>query len=95
MANKTLTITAPEELMQPTILAYASRGDADLATATQEELEEAARTVLREDMKAVTLDFSSQQRRAASRIADREADAAEAEALSAQADNVVIEFVGE
>ncbi len=43
-------------------------------------------------MKTITLEFSSQQRRAASRIADRGADAAEAEALTAQADSSIIEF---
>lgn len=90
MANKTLTIMAPEELMQPTILAYADL--AGVTEGTQEELEAAAISALKQSMRQVTLDYNARQRRLVKIAAERTQREAEEAALTAAADTVIIAF---
>jgi hypothetical protein len=90
MANKTLTITAPEELMQPTILAYADMHG--VTEGTPEELEAAAIAALKNSMREVTLNYAAKLRRQASILAEKAQREAEEAALSAAAPAVVIEF---
>lgn len=93
MANRSLSITAPAELMQPTILAYAAEAGVDVAAATQEELEAGAILTLRADMRNKTLGYNDNQRRLAAKDGFVTQRAAELEALTAAADSVVVVFV--
>lgn len=95
MANRTLSITAPEDLMQPTIVAYAAEAGVDVENATQEELEEGAKATLKADMRDKTLGHNDNARRLAAKEGFKQQRQAEEEALTAASELVVVEFKSE
>lgn len=87
MANKTLTITAPEELIEATIVAFAAKGDKEDESVSDEAH---AIDMMLASFRELVVSHNAQLRTAASRAADRAAQQAEDEALKSQRDAVTV-----
>jgi len=87
MANKTLKVTAPEELIAATIQAFAAMGvKEDEATSDEEHAIE----MMLADFRAKIVTHHDTLRRQASREADRAATAAQNESIRSQRDRVTV-----
>jgi DNA-binding protein H-NS len=89
MANKTLTIVAPEELIDATIEAFAAKGQREDGVTDQDHAIEMMLDLFREEI----VQRSSQQANMASRLAQRAADKAAHENLKSQRGSVTVEIV--
>lgn len=87
MANKTLTIVAPEELIDATIVAYAAMGQKE-----DESMSDEAHAVemLIDTFREAIVEHDTKSRNAASRVANRDAAKAQDEALRSQRDSVTV-----
>jgi hypothetical protein len=87
MANKTLTIVAPEELIDATIVAYAAMGQKEDESMSDEAL---AVEMLIDTFREAIVEHDTQARNAASRVANRDAAKAQDEALRSQRDSITV-----
>tara|TARA_R110000851_G_scaffold20706_8_gene62445 strand:- start:1288 stop:1560 length:273 start_codon:yes stop_codon:yes gene_type:complete len=87
MADKTLTITAPEELIDATIVAYAAMGDKSDESMTDEDH---AVEMLIDTFREAIVSHDANARNVASRVENRDAARAQDEALKAQRDSVTV-----
>jgi hypothetical protein len=87
MANKTLKIVAPEELIDATIVAYAAMGDKEDESMSDEEH---AIEMLIDTFREAIVDHDAKARNAASRVTNRDAAKAQDAELKAQRDSVAV-----
>tara|TARA_R110000824_G_C15195202_1_gene675186 strand:- start:53 stop:325 length:273 start_codon:yes stop_codon:yes gene_type:complete len=87
MADKTLTITAPEEMIDATIVAYAAMGDKSDESMTDEDH---AVEMLIDTFREAIVSHDANARNVASRVENRDAARAQDEALKAQRDSVTV-----
>tara|TARA_R110002167_G_C12588184_1_gene643997 strand:- start:4 stop:276 length:273 start_codon:yes stop_codon:yes gene_type:complete len=87
MADKALTITAPEELIDATVVAYAAMGDKEDESMSDEDH---AVEMLIDTFREAIVDHDAKERNAASRVENRDAAKAQDEALKAQRDSVIV-----
>ena len=87
MADKTLTITAPEEMIDATIVAYAAMGDKSDESMTDEDH---AVEMLIDTFREAIVSHDANARNVASRVENRDAARAQDEALKAQRDSVAV-----
>ena len=88
MANKTLTIVAPEELINATIVAYAAMGEKEDESSMSDE--EHAIEMLIDTFREAIVDHDAKERNAASRVTNRDATKAQDAELKAQRDYVAV-----
>lgn len=87
MANKTLTITAPEELIDSVVVAFAAMGTKeDDAMSDQDHAIE----MMLDDFRTKVVAHSDRLRHQASREANRAASVAQDEAMKSQRDTVTV-----
>jgi|TARA_R110000824_G_scaffold86938_5_gene214711 Fe-S cluster assembly ATPase SufC len=90
MVNKTLTIIAPDDLLDATVAAYATESGLDLATSTPEEIEAAAIEQMISEFRNKVVNHTSRVEKLADRAKQNENTTALEEAMKARRSEVEV-----